>query len=207
MVFAIDSVVSVGNAETKPCLDISDYTGTAGEAIKVQDTMVNHFPLLIRTIMTVAQAMLWHQRGVVWLNTLEPTINLKYSQSGCHAELPHYVDIMWCHACWCWSILYIKHYIGFGYRDWSLRQEVMQYVQLWIWVFMHWSGQCWIRYWSKEGDIHSEILWCYKHSRSRNRKPKRGGKSIVRSIPNNFSHDTSGQFTCCIHVLHKMNLS
>ena len=31
MVFAIDSVVSVGNAETKPCLDIGDYTGTAGE--------------------------------------------------------------------------------------------------------------------------------------------------------------------------------
>ena len=65
MVFAIDSVVSVRNAETKPCLAIGDYTGTAGEAIKVQDTMVNHFPLLIRTIMTVAQAMLWHQRGVV----------------------------------------------------------------------------------------------------------------------------------------------
>ena len=41
------------NAETKPCLDIGDYTGTAGEAIKVQDTLVNHFPLLIRTIMTI----------------------------------------------------------------------------------------------------------------------------------------------------------
>ena len=198
MVFAIDSVVSVVNAETKPCLDIGDYTGTAGEAIKVQDTMVNHFPLLIRTIMTVAQAMLWHQRGVAWLNTLEPTINLKYSQSGCHAELPHYVDIMWCHACWCWSILYIllNIILALGTEIDHYCQEVMQYVQLWIWVFMHWSGQCWIRYWSKEGDIHSEILWCYKHSRSRNRKPKRGGKLIVRSFPNKFPHDTS------VHLLY-----
>ena len=36
---------------------------------------------------------------------------------------------------------------------------------------MHWSWQCWMWYWSKESDTYSVISWCWKHSRSRNRKP------------------------------------